>query len=190
MFDKKFIRQAIDRSAQSPLDRRRFFSSAGVAGLGVGAAALIPATGAQAADAQAEADAGAVTDAAVLNFPLNLEYLEAEFYLRAVTGNGLVPNDTTGVGTLGAVTGGRAVQFQDYAIRQYAYEIAQDEKAHVKFLRAALGSARVARPAIDLDAAFTAAARAAGLISGTQTFDAFANHENFLLPSSSSRTSE
>ncbi|RIJ53708.1 ferritin-like domain-containing protein, partial [Clavibacter phaseoli] len=55
MFDRKFITQAIDRSAQSPLDRRRFFSAAGVAGLGVGAAALIPATGAQAADAQAEA---------------------------------------------------------------------------------------------------------------------------------------
>jgi hypothetical protein len=72
MFDRKFITQAIDRSAQSPLDRRRFFSAAGVAGLGVGAAALIPATGAQAADAQAEADAGAVTDAAVLNFALNL----------------------------------------------------------------------------------------------------------------------
>ncbi len=35
MFDKKFIRQAIDRRAQSPLDRRRFFSAAGIAGLGV-----------------------------------------------------------------------------------------------------------------------------------------------------------
>ncbi len=67
MFDKKFITQAIDRSAQSPLDRRRFFSAAGIAGLGVGAAALIPATGAQAADAQAEADAGQATDLAVLN---------------------------------------------------------------------------------------------------------------------------
>ena len=76
---------------------------------------------------------------------------------------------------------GRQVDFETRQVRQYADEIANDERAHVDFLRAALGDAKVARPAIDLDEAFTAAARAAGLVRGDERFDAFANENNFLL---------
>jgi hypothetical protein len=47
-----------------------------------------------------------VTDTNILNFALNLEYLEAEYYLRAV-GRRLADADTTGRGTRGAVVGGR-----------------------------------------------------------------------------------
>lgn len=127
------------------------------------------------------AAASDLTDLDILNFALNLEYLEAEFYLRAATGRGLPSGDTGGRGSLGHVMGGRKVPFRSKAIRNYALEIANDEAAHVRFLRQALGSARVARPAIDLDAAFTVAARAAGLVGPRQRFDAFADETSFLL---------
>ncbi|WP_103352122.1 ferritin-like domain-containing protein, partial [Amycolatopsis sp. CA-128772] len=188
MFGKRYAASMINRSAENDQDRRRFLKAAGMTGLGVvGASALggLAAGPAAAATARpsaaAEAAAAEVSDGAVLNFALNLEYLEAEFYLHAVTGRGLADAMTTGTGTRGGVTGGRAVRFETKAARQYAQEIAADEKAHVQFLRSALGSAAVSRPAIDLQSSFTAAAQAAGLVKPGRSFDAFACEENFLL---------
>ena len=172
MFGKSVVRDMISRSAENEADRRLFLKSAGVAGLGV--------VGATAAGSMAPASA-AISDGAVLNFALNLEYLEAEFYLYAVTGEGLPGKLTGGKGDRGGVKGGRQVNFATPAIRQYAREIAMDELAHVKFLRTALGSAKVARPKIDIQSSFTAAARAAGLIGPNDTFDPYANEDNFLL---------
>ncbi len=122
-----------------------------------------------------------LSDANIFNFALNLEYLEAEYYLRAAFGTGLNAGDLDGHGSLGHVFGGRQVSFESTVIRQYAEEIARDEEAHVRFLRAALGDAKVARPTLDLEFSFTVAARAAGVIGPNDTFDPYANENNFLL---------
>lgn len=177
-FSKAFLRESINRSAQNEVDRRRFLRAAGLTGLTVAGVAGggLALSGAASASDDSDDD-GAATDAAVLNFALNLEYLEAEFYLRAI-GETLDDDEIDGSGKLGGVTGGREVKFETKLIEDYAKEIANDERNHVNFLRAALGAGKVARPEISLDAALAAAASAAGLGDG---FDAFANENNFLL---------
>ena len=149
---------------------------------GIGAAALgaLAATGL--ASGKAEAAPAANMDLDILNFALNLEYLEAEFYLRGLSGTGLPASDIGA--NPGAVTGGTAVPFTTTAGAQYAAEIAGDELNHVQFLRAAItaaGSTPVDRPAINLATSFTAAAQAAGLINMNQTFNPFADEASFLL---------
>jgi len=179
MFGKQFVRQLIDRSAENPEDRRRFIKGAGAAGLGVVGAGLLGSMAAPSASAQDESTA--ISDGAVLNFALNLEYLEAEFYSNAVYGHGLPGNLTTGKGHCGPVLGGREVHFKTSSIKQFATEIARDEYDHVRFLRSALGGAAVSRPEINISSSFTAAATAAGLIKKGETFDVYANEDNFLL---------
>jgi hypothetical protein len=116
-------------------------------------------------------------DVAILNFALNLEYLEAEFYLQAAFGRSLSAADSGGGP---APIGGRKVTFTSDAVRQYAEEIAIDEENHVKFLRSALGASAVARPQLDIGPAFAAAANAAFGTTLTPAFDPYANDLFFL----------
>jgi hypothetical protein len=170
--------EAFDARAKRREERRDFFRAFGTAAA-LGGGLYLTSRG---SSAQAQA---APSDADVLNFALNLEYLEAQFYSFAATGAGLSADMLTGTGTQGAVQGGRQVNFTDPAVAAYAREIAADEVAHVAFLRNALGSSAVAQPAIDVSAAangaFSAAARASGLIGAGQAFDPYASDENFLL---------
>ena len=127
----------------------------------------------------------ALNDADILNFALQLEYLEAQFYAFAASGTGLPDSILGGTGRRGQVTGGKQVPFTDTLVAQYAREIAADERAHVVFLRTALGAAATAQPTLDIgtgpNSAFSNAARAAGLVGPGVAFDAYANDENFLL---------
>jgi hypothetical protein len=90
---------------QQPIvtDRRRLLRNAG---LGTAFAAALGLGLMRAANAQ---NASAPSDADILNFALNLEYLEAEFYLNAINGTGLPSKDIGGVGKTGEVYGGGAV---------------------------------------------------------------------------------
>ena len=151
-------------------------------GLGVAGAATLGVAGL--ASARALANGTGVPpdlDVAILTFALNLEYLEAEFYLRAVFGTGL-PTQDIGPNP-GQVTGGHKVDFNDPLVEAYAREIAREEHKHVQFLRAALiaatGSA-VSRPRIDFHDSFPTLAVAAGLGSG---FRGFRDSTSFLLAS-------
>jgi hypothetical protein len=193
MIDNDTALAILDASEHRRAERRRFLRMAGGASAAVGGLALLSACGTDddnnppptPTPTPTPPASGAATDMDVLNFALNLEYLEAQFYTYATLGQGLPAAALGGTGTQGTVTGGRAVTFTDPVVAQYAREIAQDEAAHVNFLRAQLGASAVAMPAINIDGgtsgAFTAAARAAGLVPSTGTFDPYASDENFLL---------
>lgn len=129
------------------------------------------------------------TDADILNFALNLEYLEAQFYSLATAGK-TIDELGIGIGAGTASSGGGAVTTKPggpsaclvpwtiASVQAYATETAKEERNHVSFLRSALGSAAVAQPALDLYTSFNTLASVAGIAS---TFDPFASDADFLV---------
>jgi len=133
--------------------------------------------------------APAYTDSDILNFALNLEYLESEFYTLATAGKSIYQvgigngpgTSATGGGNTVLKPGGPSANLVPWtipAIQAYATETAIEERNHVTFLRTALGASAVAMPNVDLYNSFNTLASAAGIAS---TFDPFANDLNFLI---------
>lgn len=118
----------------------------------------------------------AVTDADIYNFALNLEYLEANFYHCGAYGTP-IPNNGGGPDPTGCHKG----TFTD-AVQAVYVELARDEMNHVTAIQAALGSAAVPAPQIDLSA-LSAAANAAANTTLSPPFDYGANDITGLLAS-------
>jgi len=157
--------------------RRQFLGTAGLVGAGAVLASCAPSMAAPAKDN---------IDVAVLNFALNLEYLEAAFYLAAVGRLGeldgiggsadiILPTGTNSQQNAftTAARDGKGMTFANANIKAYADEIAQDEINHVLFLRKALGAAAVNRPVLDIGPAFANAAKAATGADGALKFSPY-----------------
>mmetsp|Transcript_13485 Transcript_13485/g.40797 ORF Transcript_13485/g.40797 Transcript_13485/m.40797 type:complete len:290 (-) Transcript_13485:2-871(-) len=128
------------------------------------------------APAPAPAAAGNITDVDILNFALNLEYLEAEFYNCAVYGEGLNEEQRMG----GPASTGCTQANLTGPTLAYATEIAKDELDHVLFLQTALADAAVAMPEINIGTSFEAAANAAFNMTLPVPFNPYANDLFFL----------
>lgn len=192
----------------SSFNRRKLIAGMGAAGVVAGTGILTGGlTGCTNAAQPLPASNPSVVD--VLNFALNLEYLEASFYLYLTTGSGLSSADMGS--SAGTVTGGAKVTFANPTVANLANQLASDEQKHVEFLRStisAIGGTPVSMPNINLaamgavtsDATFLAAARqleavgvsayiggAQFLVSSTealtyaaQILDTEAQHDGFL----------
>jgi hypothetical protein len=176
--------------------RRKMLSIGGAA-----LAGMVLGAGATKADAQSVT----YTDNDILNFALNLEYLEANFYYLAAFGCTInTPNTAAiaagapsagipitisggGVGTAGTVnaTGAAQVPFGStatgIAVGSYATETAIEEGKHVLALQKALGSLAVNQPAINLSASVWATLAGVAQVAGASGFSPYASNPFFLI---------
>ena len=171
------VEEISNKIAKFGLTRRGFLASAGAA-----TAATLVGCGDSSTPTSPVPVAPApvkVTDIDVLNFALNLEYLEAEFYLRAVTGAGVPAAD--GGGATITLPGSTKVNFTSPYIQAIAVEQAQTELAHIRALRATItsnGGTPINQPALDYVNSFNTIAFNAGI---GNSFNPFADQNSYLI---------
>ena len=149
--EKALVTRLKDLKQKRELNRRNFMAGLGLAGAAAGASLLSGCTDSGLGTALAAGPSQ--TD--VLNFALNLEYLEATFYSYVTTGNDLSSSYTAGSGAVTNAPAKLALTGTGSGLANDALaEIAFDEISHVAALRSVLGSAAIARPALNLGALF------------------------------------
>ena len=132
--NKSDLKDAIE---QAP-NRRSFVRKLSLAGAAVGTALTLDLK---------DGKAATQTDVNVVNFALNLEFLEAEFYTVGTTGKTLEQSGFDVGPNPGPTMGGKQVNFSNNLLftSTVANQIGQDERAHVKLLLGLLGSAAIRR---------------------------------------------
>ena len=118
------VREAAEAAGAT---RGEFLKKAGITGAGFMAGGVLFGGLASPAQAAISSKPSVKNDIKILNYALTLEYLEYEFYRQAVANGGIT----------------------DPSLKRFAVVVEEHEKAHVDFLKKALGSKAIKKPTFD-----------------------------------------
>jgi hypothetical protein len=146
------VEQAEALRERRALNRRKFMTGLGFAGAAAGVGLLGCSGSSNMSGGSGSVMAAGPSETDVLNFALNLEFLESTFYSFATQGVDLPSSLTAGGGSVtGAPTS--KIVFPNQQITDIFNEIFFNEMSHVMDLQSLIGSGHVARPALNLAAA-------------------------------------